>query len=78
MGRAGLAGQEVLDLGGVAYIDSSSLSEVVRAMKRARQAGGDLRLCSVREDVLEIFEMTGLNKAIAIYPTREEAVSSWR
>lgn len=68
----------VLDLGGVAYIDSSGLGEVVRAMKRARQAGGDLRLCGVREDVLQIFEMTGLNKAIAIYPTRQEAVSSWK
>ncbi len=67
----------VLDLQDVDYIDSAGLAEVVRAMKRARQAGGDLRLCGLRENVLKIVEMTGLHKAIAIYPTREEALDSW-
>ncbi|MBI2554058.1 MAG: STAS domain-containing protein [Candidatus Rokubacteria bacterium] len=67
----------VLDLEGVEYIDSAGLGEIVRAMKRAREVGGDLRLWGLREDVLRIFEITGLNKAFAIYPTREEAVASW-
>lgn len=67
----------ILDLEGVDYIDSAGLGEIVRAMKRAREAGGDLRLCSLREEVLRIIEITGLNKAIAVYPTREEAVASW-
>ena len=67
----------VLDLQGVDYIDSAGLGEIVRVMKRARETGGDLRLCGLREDVLRIFEITGLTKAIAIYPTREEAVASW-
>lgn len=68
----------VLDMEGVTYIDSAGLGEVVRAMKRAREAGGDLRVCSLRGNVLRIFEITGLDKAIAMYPTREEAVASWR
>ena len=67
----------VLDLQGVDYIDSSGLAEVVRAMKRAREAGGDLRLCGLRENVLKIIEMTGFNKAISVYPTLEEALASW-
>ncbi len=67
----------VLDLQGVDYIDSAGLGEVVRAMKRAREAGGDLRLCGLRENVLKIIRMTGLNKAIAVYPTRDEALASW-
>jgi len=67
----------VLDLGDVSYIDSAGLGEVVRAMKRAREVGGDLRLCGLRGDVLRIFEITGLGKAISVYPTREEAVASW-
>jgi anti-sigma B factor antagonist len=67
----------VLDLGDVSYIDSGALGEVVRAMKRAREVGGDLRLCGLRGDVLRIFEITGLGKAIAVYATREEAVASW-
>jgi anti-sigma B factor antagonist len=67
----------VLDLQGVDYIDSAGLAEVVRAMKRAREAGGDLRLCGLRDNVLRIIEMTGLNKAIAVFPTRDEALASW-
>ncbi len=67
----------VLDLQGVDYIDSAGLAEVVRTMKRAREVGGDLRLCGLRENVLRIIEMTGLNKAIAVYPTRDEALASW-
>lgn len=68
----------VLDLEAVDYIDSSGLGEIVRAMKRAREAGGDLRLCRPREEVFRILEITGLNKAISLYPTREDALASWR
>lgn len=67
----------VLDLTGVTYIDSAGLGEVVRAMKRAREVGGDLRICGLGGDVLRIFEITGLDNAIELYPTREEAVASW-
>lgn len=59
------------------YVDSSGLGEIVRAMKRAREAGGDLRLCALPDDVRRIFEITGLHKAIAIFPTRQEALASW-
>src|SRR3989337_2244086 len=60
----------VLDLESIEYIDSAGLGEIVRAMKRAREAGGDLRLCGVHGPVGTIIEITGLNKAISVYPTR--------
>ena len=41
----------VVDLDGVPYIDSAGLGELVSAMKRVRQAGGDLRLCALRAEV---------------------------
>ncbi|MBI4590838.1 MAG: STAS domain-containing protein, partial [Candidatus Rokubacteria bacterium] len=68
----------VVDLGGVSYLDSSALGELVRAMKRARQAGGDLRLCALRGDVLQIFEMTRLSQAMNVYRARKAAVDSWK
>ena len=67
----------VVDLGRVRYIESAGLGELVAAMKRARQAGGDLRLCDLQPDVLRIFEMTWLNRAMLLYPTRGDAVASW-
>ena len=68
----------VVDLGGVAYIDSAGLGQLVNAMKLARKAGGDLRLCALSEETLPVFETTRLNKEMALYPTRQAAVTSWR
>lgn len=68
----------VLDLFGVAYIDSAGLGELVRAMKRSRECAGDLRVCALRGDVLKVFEMTRLTEGMGVYPTTKEAVASWR
>ena len=67
----------VLDLGAVAYIDSSGLGALVAAMKHARAAGGDLKVCRIDQDLRTIFEMTRLNKVMAIHGTREEALAAW-
>jgi anti-sigma B factor antagonist len=67
----------VMDLAGVAYIDSSGMGALVAAMKQARAAGGDLRLCGLQDDVRAIFEMTRLSKAMAIHPSRSDALASW-
>lgn len=67
----------VIDLGGVGYVDSSGLHALVLGMKQARMAGGDVKLCALQADVRSVFEMTRLNKHVAVYPTREEAMTSW-
>jgi anti-sigma B factor antagonist len=71
-GRAKL----VLDLGGVMYIDSSGLGAVVAAMKHARGAGGEIRICALASDVRAVFEMTNLDKVMPIHATRAEAVAA--
>jgi len=68
----------VMDLSQVGYIDSSGMGVLVAAMKQARAAGGDVRLCALQDDVLAIFEITRLNKVMSIHPTRQEAGASWR
>jgi len=67
----------LVDLGLVAYIDSSGMGALVAAMKHARGAGGDLRLCALQDDVRAIFEMTRLIKALTIHGTRAEALGAW-
>ncbi len=67
----------VMDLSGVAYVDSSGLGALVAAMKQARAVGGNLKLCGLQEDVRSIFEMTRLIKVMAVHSDRQEAVSSW-
>jgi anti-sigma B factor antagonist len=67
----------VLDLGGVAYIDSSGLGALVAAMKHSRSLGGDIRLCDLQPDVRAIFEMTRLIRILETYGSRAEAIAAW-
>jgi anti-anti-sigma factor len=66
----------VLDLGGVMYIDSSGLGALVTAMKQARAAGGDVKVCALASDVRALFEMTRLDKVLSIHATRAEAIAA--
>lgn len=67
----------VLDLGGVDYISSTGLREIVRIYKRAQLQGGDLRLANPSEPVMTVMELAGLDTALSIYRTRTAAVQSF-
>src|SRR5216683_606465 len=67
----------LVDLGQVGYVDSSGMGALVASLKHARTAGGELRLCALQDDVRAIFEMTRLNKAVTIHPSRSEALGAW-
>jgi anti-sigma B factor antagonist len=67
----------VLDLGAVMYIDSSGLGALVAAMKHARTAGGDIKVCALETDVRALFEMTRLNKVLAVHANAQEAIAAW-
>jgi anti-anti-sigma factor len=58
-------------------MDSEGVGEIVRGMKRAREAGGDLRLCGLSGEVAQIFEMTRLSQQIGVYPTPKKSEASW-
>jgi anti-sigma B factor antagonist len=72
--QAAPGGEVVVDLGGVNFIDSSALSTLVQAMKRAREQGGEIKLAQLQSPVRIIFELTRLDKAFSIYPSVEEAL----
>jgi anti-sigma B factor antagonist len=56
----------VVDLADVAFIDSTALSVLVSALKRLRQADGDLELASPNPSVRRVFEITGLTRLFTI------------
>ncbi len=64
----------VVDLNGVGFIDSSGLGVLVGALRRAREAGGDLRIVSVQESIARILRITGLDRVFAVHPTLDEAL----
>ena len=66
----------VVDLRGVAFMDSSGLSVLVACMKRMREAGGDLAVSCPNESILKVFTVTGLDRLFTIRPSIGEAIQA--
>jgi anti-sigma B factor antagonist len=66
----------VVDLEQVDFIDSTGLGVLVGAVRRARNADGDLRLVCTNSRILKVFGVTGLDEVFTICPTVEDAVTA--
>lgn len=63
----------VVDLGAVAFIDSTGLGTLVSGFKAARLAGGDLRLARPNDQARVILQLTTLERVLKSYDSIEEA-----
>lgn len=63
----------VVDLLEVSFLDSTALGVLVGALKRSREAGGELRLVIAQPRILKVFEITGLTEVFPIHTTVEDA-----
>lgn len=66
----------MLDFSNVQFLSSSVLGLLIRISKKVYETGGQLRLCSIRDSIMEIFRITRLDKVFEIYPDREQALDS--
>ena len=65
----------VLDLHDVPYIDSAVVGEIVSSAKRAKQAGGELRLVvEAKGRVEDMLRLCSLDRVLDLYPDREAAL----
>jgi anti-anti-sigma factor len=67
----------VLHLGDVAFIDSSGLGTMVRALSSTRQVRGDLKLCEVPGHVRKVLELSQLSKLFDAHESEEKAVAAF-
>jgi anti-sigma B factor antagonist len=64
----------IVDMGDVSFIDSSGLGVLVGALRRAREAGGELRVVCDKETTMKIFRITGLDRVFPMYNSVEQAL----
>ncbi|WP_240653773.1 STAS domain-containing protein [Streptomyces sp. AcE210] len=64
----------IVDLMEVPFIDSTGLGVLVSIAKRIRTHVGDLRLVITNPDILQIFHITSLHRALPIYDSVEAAM----
>ena len=67
----------LIDFSRTGYIDSSGLGALVSISKKIREAGGELRLSGLNEDLRSLFELTKLDTLFQIADTRERALESF-
>jgi len=67
----------LLDFMNVDHLSSAALGMLINANNRLRARNGQLRLCKIQPQILEVFAITKLNKLFRILPTRDEAMESF-
>lgn len=67
----------LVDFSRTGYIDSSGLGALVSISKRIREAGGELRLSGLNEDLRSLFELTKLDTLFTIMETPEQALAGF-
>ena len=68
----------IVDLSGVAFLDSTGLGALVEARAATSDAGGSLPLVCSQERILKLFTITGLDGVFTIYPNIGDAVAGLR
>jgi stage II sporulation protein AA (anti-sigma F factor antagonist) len=58
----------LIDLGGLAFIDSTGLRTLIQADQRAREAGSELVLRPGDESIQRVFELTGALDVLRFEP----------
>jgi anti-sigma B factor antagonist len=65
----------VIDLSGVPFMDSMALGVLLGALKRARLAGGTVRLAGPNALATKVLRITGLIKSFSIHPDVADALA---
>jgi stage II sporulation protein AA (anti-sigma F factor antagonist) len=64
----------LMNLEQLTFIDSSGLGAILGRYKKVNLLGGKILVTNVQPQITRIFELSGLLKILAIYPTEAEAL----
>jgi anti-sigma B factor antagonist len=67
----------ILDLGGVTFLDSSGLGQLVGSYATAVSRGSEIRLLNLNKRVYDLMQITKLYTVFAIYTDEATAVKSF-
>ena len=70
------SGAVVVDCAKLEYISSAGLRVLLVAAKQNRTTGGRLALAALRDNLREVFDISGFSAIFAIHPTVEAAIAS--
>ena len=75
--RALASARVVLNLGGVDYVDSAGLGELVGAYTTVTRAGGKMKLLNVTKKMRDLLSITKLLTVFETFDSEQDAVKSF-
>jgi len=67
----------VVDCAGLTYISSAGLGVFMSFIEDVREAGGDIKICSVVPTVYQVFDILGFPELFEIVPARADAIQKF-
>jgi anti-sigma B factor antagonist len=62
---------------GVTFMSSAMLGRLVLFLKKCKERGVELKVCSISPEIYEVFKLTKLNKTFDIQKDEEKALASF-
>ena len=69
--------QVLLNFESVEFLSSAALNKLIMIHRKVQQAGGNLRLCELREEIKEVFTITRLDRVFDIRKTESDALKAF-
>ncbi len=66
----------ILDLAELDYINSEGLQAIVITAKRCASGNSGFALCSLSEQIMDVFEVCGFARILSIFPDKADALAS--
>lgn len=67
----------IVDCGDLDYISSAGLRIILKATKILKPSEGVIRLCSLKDYVREVFEISGFDTFLSIDPSLDDALKAF-
>ena len=68
----------VLDLGGISYMDSAGVGELVSVYTSVKNRGGELKLSCLTKKIKDLLQITQLMTIFDTYESTQEAISAFK
>lgn len=67
----------LLNFTGVEFLSSAALGKLITLDRKVKAAKGRMKMCHIRPEILEVFQITKLNKVFDIRTEEAEAIAAF-
>ena len=67
----------LLDFADVDFLSSAALGKLITLDRKVKSAQGRLKMCNIKPEILEVFQITKLNKVFDIRAGEAEAIAAF-